>query len=87
MWYYSIFLILILLYSITEEYNLVANPIYNISMQCTPQQGMITTSTAVATTTRGDAAAIEYEEVSNVRGNKPSTTITASQLATDVFTS
>ena len=59
----------------------MANPVYNISMQRTPQQGMITTSTAVATTTRGDAAAVEYEDVSN----KPSTTITASQLATDVW--
>ena len=39
---------------------MVANPIYNISMQRTPQQRMITTSTTVATTTRsrGDAAAI-----------------------------
>ena len=81
MWYYSLFLIL---YSITEEYNLVANPIYNISMQCTPQQGIITTDTAVSTRVRGDAAAVDYEEVSNVRDNKPSTTITASQLATDV---
>ena len=67
---------------------MVANPIYNISMQRTPQQRMITTSTTVATTTRsrGDAAAIAYKEVSNIRGNKPrlSTPITASQLATDV---
>ena len=70
----------IIIYSVTEEYNLVANPIYNISMQRTPQQGMITTSTTVATTTRGDAATVDYEDVSN----KPSTTITASQLATDV---
>ena len=56
-------------------------------MQCTPQRGMITASTTVATTirSRGDAAAIAYKEVpSNIRGNKPSTPITASQLATDV---
>jgi hypothetical protein len=52
---------------------LVANPIYNISMQRTPQQGTITTSgTTVATTTREDAAAMTYEEVSDIRGNKPS---------------
>ena len=82
--YYSLFL---LLYSVTEEYNLVPNPIYNISMQRTPQRGMITASTTVATTTRsiGDAAAIAYKEVpSNTRRNKPSIPITASQLATDV---
>ena len=86
MCYYSLFLIL--LYSVTEEYNLVPNPIYNISMQRTPQRGMLTASAAVDTTTRsrGDAAAIAYKEVSNIRGNKPrlSTPITASQLATDV---
>ena len=65
----------------SEEYNLVVNPIYDISisMQYTPQQGMITTSTAVPT--GGDAAAVIYEEVSDVHD---STTITASQLATDV---
>jgi hypothetical protein len=50
---------------------LVANPIYNISMQHTPQEGTITSSTAVATTTRGDTAAVTYEEVSNLCGNKP----------------
>ena len=68
----------------SEEYDLVANPIYDIdiSMQHTPQQGMITTSTAVPT--REDAASVIYEEVSNVHDNKPSTTITASRLATDV---
>ena len=80
-------IILSFLYSVTEEYDLVANPIYNISMQCTPQRGMITASTTVATTTRsrGDAAAIAYKEVpSNIRGNKPSIPITASQLATDI---
>ena len=64
---------------------MVANPTYNIiSMQCTPQQGMITTSTAVATTAREDAAAVIYEEVSSIHDNKPSTPITASQSATDV---
>ena len=59
----------------------MANPIYDISisMQHTPQQGMITTNTAVPT--REDAAAVIYEEVSDVHD---STTITASQLATDV---
>ena len=54
--YYSLFVIL---YSVTEEYDLVANPVYNISMQHTPQQRMIT----VATTTREDAADVIYEEV------------------------
>ena len=38
---------------VTKEYDLVANPIYNISMQRTaasnPQQGMIIASTTVAT--------------------------------------
>ena len=65
----------------SEEYTLVANPIYDIStsMQHTPQQEMITTSTAVPTT--GDAAAAIYEEVSDVHD---STTITACQLATNV---
>ena len=67
----------------------MANPIYSISMQCTSQQGMITTSTTVATTTRsrGDAADVDYEEVNNNHDdhdNKPSTPITASQSATDV---
>ena len=50
-------------------------------MQCTPQQGMITTSTTVATTARGDAADVyvDYEEVNNNHGDiKPSTPITAS---------
>ena len=46
----------------------MANPIYNIS---TPQQGTIITSTAVATTARGDAAAVIYEEVTDLGGNKP----------------
>ena len=53
----------------TEEYDLVANPIYNISMQCTasnPQQEMITSTT---TTARGDEA-VMYEEVSNLNGSK-----------------
>ena len=63
----------------------MANPIYNISMQCTQQQRMITTSTAVTNTARGDAAAVIYEEVSNICDNKPNTTITASQSATDVW--
>jgi hypothetical protein len=73
------------MYRVTEEYDLVANPIYNISMQHTPQQGTITTITTAATTTSGDTVAVAYEEieVSNVHGNKPSTTMTASQLATD----
>ena len=71
-------------YRVTEEYDLVANPIYNISMQCTPQ-GMSTTSTTVATTTRGEAG-VTYEEVTNLCGNKLSTSITntpAAQLGTD----
>ena len=46
----------------------MANPIYNIS---TPQQGTITTSTAIATTAKGDAAAVVYEEVTDLGGNKP----------------
>ena len=57
---------------VTEEYDLVANPIYNISMQRTaasnPQQGMIATDTTVATTIRGDTAVpATYEEVTNLR--------------------
>ena len=48
----------------TEEYDLVANPIYNISMQCTASnpQEMIgcTTVTAIAT---GDEA-VMYEVIS-----------------------
>jgi flagellar basal body rod protein FlgB len=76
------------MYRVTEEYDLVANPIYNISMPRTPQQGTITTSTTVATTTSGNTVDTDYEEieVSDVHGNKPrfSTTMTASQLATDV---
>jgi hypothetical protein len=60
------------IHRVTEEYDLVANPVYNISMQHTPQQGTITTSgTTVATTTRGDTAAVTYEEVSSLCGNKP----------------
>ena len=43
-------------------------------MQRTLQQGMITTSTAVSTTTRGDVAAVIYEEVSNVRGDAAAVT-------------
>ena len=59
---------------VTEEYDLVANPVYNISMQRTaasnPQQGMITTDTTVATTIRGDTAVpVTYEEVTNLRDN------------------
>ena len=59
-------------YRVTEEYDLVANPVYNISMQHTaasnPQQGMITTDTTVATTIRGDTAVpVTYEEVTNLR--------------------
>ena len=63
-------------------------------MQCTPEQRKITTSysTTVATTTRGDTA-VNYEEVTNLHGNKPSTSNTIvdtpaalaeSQLGTDV---
>ena len=43
-------------YRVTEEYNLVTNPIYNISIQHTannPQQETITSTT---TTARGDEA-------------------------------
>ena len=64
---------LFLLTRVTEEYDLVANPVYNISMQRTaasnPQQGiMITTVTTVATTIRGDTAVpATYEEVTNLR--------------------
>ena len=49
------------------------------------QQGIRTTST-VATTTRADAA-VTYKEVTNLRGNKWSTSTAAhaaSQLGTDV---
>ena len=60
----------------TEEYDLVANPTYNISMQHTtasnPQHRTITTntSTTVATTTRGDTAVpVAYEEVTTLRDN------------------
>ena len=74
----------IISYRVTEEYNLVPNPIYNISMQHTannPQQQM-------STTIAGDDTAVTYEEVSNVHGNKPSTSISdtpaESQLRTDV---
>ena len=52
----------------TEEYDLVANPIYNISMKCTasnPQQETITSTT---TTARGDEA-VMYEEASNLDGS------------------
>ena len=53
-------------------------------MQHTQQQGI---STTVATTTSRDAAVI-YEEVTDLRGNKLSTSIAdtpaASQLGTDV---
>ena len=58
----------------TEEYDLVANPIYNISMKCTtsnPQQETIACTTSTA---RGDEA-VMYEEVSNLHGNKPSTSV------------
>ena len=73
-------------YRVTEEYNLVANPIYNISIQHTannPQQETITSTTTAA---RGDEA-VTYEKVSNVRRNKPnasiSDTLAGSQLGTD----
>ena len=82
---YSLLNFNIVSYRVTEEYNLVANPIYNISMRYTQQQGISTTS--VATTTRR-VAAVTYEEVTDFRGNKPSTSIAdtpaASQLGTDV---
>ena len=72
-------------YRVTEEYNLVANPIYSNSLQCTannPRKGMI------ASIVTGEDTAVTYEEVSNIRGNKPSTsisdTLTESQLGTDV---
>ena len=55
----------IISYRVTEEYNLVPTPIYNISMQHTannPQQQM-------STTIAGDDTAITYEEVINVGGN------------------
>ena len=75
---------IIISYRVTEEYNLVPNPIYNISMQHTannPQQQM-------STTIAGDDTAVTYEEVSNVHGNKLNTsisdTLTESQLGTDV---
>ena len=79
-------------YRVTEEYNLVANPIYNIFMQRTPEQRKITTSTSTTavTTTRGDAESdVNYEEVTNLHGNKPSTSIVdtpaaVSQLGTYV---
>ena len=58
-------------------------------MQLTPgpqQSGMITASTTLATVTRGDAD-VAYEEVTNLHGNKLSTstadTPAASQLGTD----
>ena len=57
---------------VTEEYDLVANPIYNISMQRTasiPQQQMANTYT-VTTVPREDTA-VTYEEVTNLHGNKP----------------
>ena len=74
-------------YRVTEEYNLVTNPIYNISLQCTvdnPQQGMVASNTIMT----GDDTAVTYEKVINVHGNKPSTNIgdtpAESQLGTDV---
>ena len=55
------------------EYNLVANPIYNISMRGTasiPQQQTVNKCT-VTTVAREDTA-VTYEEVTiNFRGNKP----------------
>ena len=74
----------IISYRVTEEYNLVPNPIYNISMQHmanNPQQ-------QISTTIAGDDTAVTYEEVINVSGNKPNTSISdtpaESQLGTDV---
>ena len=55
----------------------MAKPIYNISAS---QQGMITTSTAVPTTARGDAAAVVYEEVTDLRGNKPRQQVAVSDI-------
>ena len=52
---------------------MVANPIYNISMQHTPQQRTITCPTgtnAVSATARGDTATVSYEEVTGLGGNK-----------------
>ena len=44
-------------------------------MQHTPQQGMITCSTGtnatITITTRRDTAAVIYEEVTDLNGNKP----------------
>ena len=57
---------------------MVANPIYNISMQHTPQQRTITcptdTNPTVTTTAREDTATqptVTYEEVIGLDGNKP----------------
>ena len=54
---------------------MVANPIYNISMQHTSQQRTITCSTGtnatVSATARGDTATVSYEEVTGLGGNKP----------------
>ena len=58
-----------------DEYNLVANPIYNISIKHTannPQQETITSTTTTASW--GDEV-VMYEEVSNLHGNKPSTSV------------
>ena len=53
---------------------MVANPIYNISMQHTLQQRTITCSTGtnatVTATARGDTATVSYEEVTGLGGNK-----------------
>ena len=55
---------------------MVVNPIYNISMQHTPQQRTITcptgTNATVTTTARGETVAVTYsEEVTGLGGNKP----------------
>ena len=57
---------------------MVANPIYNISMQHTPQQRTITcttgTNATVSATARGDTPTkptVTYEEVTDLSGNKP----------------
>ena len=60
-------------YRVAEEYNLVANPIYNISesVQCTastPRQHVQRTLTTATTTARGDEAVIYVD----LHGNKPS---------------
>ena len=64
---------------------MVANPIYNISIQCTasnPQQEMITSTTIAA---RGDEP-VMYEEVSNLHRNKPSTSVSDTPVLSQLGT-